>query len=172
VEDLKLGLDLASAGSPPMFLPSAVVTSTFPTTARGAEVQRHRWEQGHIGLILSRTPGLLYQAAKTRNIDQFALALDLMVPPLSLFGVVLFFIMAVATLAIFFGGSVLPFIASTLCVIMALAATMLAWLYFGRDILPLSSFALIAQYSFAKMKLYRAVILGRRISRWVRADRT
>ena len=35
VEDLKLGLDLALAGAPPMFLPSAVVTSEFPESVIG-----------------------------------------------------------------------------------------------------------------------------------------
>src|SRR4051812_40886163 len=40
VEDLKLGLDLASSGHPPLFCPSACVTSRFPVSAAGAETQR------------------------------------------------------------------------------------------------------------------------------------
>jgi cellulose synthase/poly-beta-1,6-N-acetylglucosamine synthase-like glycosyltransferase len=60
VEDLKLGLELATAGHPPLFCPSAVVTSTFPTPAQGTQTQRQRWEQGHIGLILTKSPALLF----------------------------------------------------------------------------------------------------------------
>ena len=38
VEDLKLGLDLAAARHPPLFCPSARVTSQFAVSARGTEV--------------------------------------------------------------------------------------------------------------------------------------
>ena len=36
VEDMKLGLDLARAGHPPLFWPSAIVTSQFPLSIKGA----------------------------------------------------------------------------------------------------------------------------------------
>ena len=48
VEDLKLGLELARAGYPPVFCPSASVVSYFPSSAEGARTQRERWEQGHL----------------------------------------------------------------------------------------------------------------------------
>ena len=38
VEDLKLGLDLAAAGHPPLFCPSALIVSRFASSARGAEI--------------------------------------------------------------------------------------------------------------------------------------
>ncbi len=37
VEDLKLGLDLAAAGHPPLFCPSARVTRQFAISAQGAD---------------------------------------------------------------------------------------------------------------------------------------
>ncbi len=49
VEDLKLGLDLTLARHPPIFCPSARVTSEFASSAKGAGTQRKRWEQGHLG---------------------------------------------------------------------------------------------------------------------------
>ena len=36
VEDLKLGLDLAAAGKPPLFQPQGLVSSHFPHTTSGA----------------------------------------------------------------------------------------------------------------------------------------
>jgi len=45
-EDQKLGPDLTLAGHAPLFCPSAVVTSQFPTSAEGAKTQRQRWEHG------------------------------------------------------------------------------------------------------------------------------
>src|SRR5262249_8178269 len=59
VEDLKLGLDLALAGAPPSFCPTARITSYFPASIEGALSQRTRWERGHIGMMLS-APGLLW----------------------------------------------------------------------------------------------------------------
>ena len=67
VEDLKLGLDLAAGGHPPVFCPSAIVTSTFPTSAESATTQRQRWEHGHVGLILTKAPSLLYLALRRGN---------------------------------------------------------------------------------------------------------
>ena len=51
VEDLKLGLDLADGGWPPLFCPSAVVMSEFPQSATGVTSQRERWEHGHLSMI-------------------------------------------------------------------------------------------------------------------------
>jgi cellulose synthase/poly-beta-1,6-N-acetylglucosamine synthase-like glycosyltransferase len=171
VEDVKFGLELASAGYPPIFLPSAVVRSTFPTTNRGAEVQRHRWEQGHLTLIIKKAPALLYQAARDRRLDLLALALDLMVPPISLFGLMVLMTAIASAMAHFAGLSLIPIVISAACLIAILVSTSIAWIKYGRDILPASSIVLIVRYCFAKIRLYTAVIFGRRMSRWIRADR-
>lgn len=46
VEDMKLGLDLASAGYAPQFCEDALVTSQFPSSTEGTNSQRRRWEGG------------------------------------------------------------------------------------------------------------------------------
>src|SRR5713226_6235006 len=76
VEDLKLGLDLASAGHLPLFCPSAIVTSTFPTSAQGARTQRKRWEHGQIGLIRTIAIPCLFQAIRRKDANLAALVLD------------------------------------------------------------------------------------------------
>ena len=86
VEDLKLGLDLALAGNSPVFCPSAGVTSYFPFSVEGIESQRLRWEQGHIEMILTAAPRLIFAAIVQANLDLLALAFDLAVPPLTLLG--------------------------------------------------------------------------------------
>lgn len=43
VEDLQLGIDLARAGTPPLFCPDALVVSEFPTSSDGVQGQRTRW---------------------------------------------------------------------------------------------------------------------------------
>lgn len=62
VEDLKLALDLAAAGHPPLFCPSARIGIEFATTIQGADIQRTRYEGGHVGTILARGPRLLFMA--------------------------------------------------------------------------------------------------------------
>ena len=84
VEDLQLGIELAQAGFPPVFCPEALVTSRFPTTKEGARGQRTRWEHGHLSVILNEAPRLLWESAKSLNLNTLAMALDLSVPPLAL----------------------------------------------------------------------------------------
>ena len=66
VEDLKLGLDLALAGNPPVFVPLLGVTSNFPPSFGSAQSQRARWEQGHLTTILTMAPRLFLAAMRAR----------------------------------------------------------------------------------------------------------
>ena len=171
VEDLKLGHELAAAGHPPLFCPSAVVTSTFPTSAQGTKTQRQRWEQGHIGLILTKSPALLFSALRGWNKGLLALTLDLIVPPVALLTLLLtamVFLAAIATLA---NASLYPLGVGLFSFFLLVASIIAAWLKYGRDILPPRSFALIGRYGLGKLNLYRAVLLGFRNSRWIRTDR-
>ncbi|HEY9238751.1 MAG TPA: glycosyltransferase family 2 protein, partial [Burkholderiaceae bacterium] len=59
VEDMQLGLDLAAAGSPPLFYEPAMITSAFPSDPQGARAQRTRWEHGHLSVIARAGPRLL-----------------------------------------------------------------------------------------------------------------
>jgi cellulose synthase/poly-beta-1,6-N-acetylglucosamine synthase-like glycosyltransferase len=171
VEDLKLGLELAVAGHAPIFCPSAVVTSIFPNSAEGTNTQRQRWEHGHIGLILTKGPVLLYHAIKRMDANLLALALDLQVPPLSLLGAMLVLTTVGAGLLTVVGLSSIAFVISALSLFSASAATAIAWRTHGRDLLPPRSFGMIASYFLTKLRQYGAAALGRRVSRWIRADR-
>src|SRR5258708_2637091 len=172
VEDLKLGLELATAGHPPMFCPSAVVTSTFPNSAQGAKTQRLRWEQGHIGLMLTKSPALLFSAARGWNKDLLVLTLDLVVPPITLLALLLMAMVFVAAIAALANASLYPLAISLVSALLMGAATILAWAKYGREILPPKSFALISQYFLGKLNLYQALLFGLRISRWIRTERT
>jgi cellulose synthase/poly-beta-1,6-N-acetylglucosamine synthase-like glycosyltransferase len=171
VEDLKLGLDLTSAGYAPVFCPSAVVTSDFPSSAEGAMGQRKRWEHGQIGLIRTMAVSRLVQAVRSRDVNLAALVLDLLVPPLSL----LFFMISVVALgtglAFLIGLTATAFAISLGCLIVVILAVIVAWVLRGRDVLPAKSLARVPSYLVMKVRLYIAAALGERISRWARADR-
>jgi len=85
VEDMKLGLELARAGHAPYFCPSARLFSVFPSSSTGAQAQRQRWEHGHIATIAFSAPKFLFQAIRGLNLNLLAMTLDLIIPPISLF---------------------------------------------------------------------------------------
>jgi len=171
VEDRKLGYDLAAAGHGPLFCPSAVVTSRFPTSVEGARTQRQRWEHGHLGLILSLAPRLFVQAIERGNFALLVLALDLAVPPLALLGLLLIVAVIVTGAAAVFGISLAALIISIASFTAFAFALLLCWLTHGRDLLPPVALLSIVPFIFGKVGLYWRFFLQRRASRWVRTDR-
>ena len=171
VEDLNLGLDLALLKSPALFCPAARVTSQFPVSSEGAKSQRKRWEQGHLALILTKAPLLLYQAAALKDFGLLALALDLAVPPLSLLVILLATMFCVAGLTVLFSLSSSALIISTISCTSLVLAILLSWLKYGRAILPMRAIFSVFSYIFAKLPLYRHLISGRSVQKWTRTDR-
>jgi len=171
VEDLKLGLDLALSGYPPIFCPSASVTSNFPSSVEGVQSQRLRWEQGHIGMILSTAPSLILAAIVQAKLDLLALAFDVTVMPLSLLGMLVVGMSVVAGLATLLGISSAAMLVSTASLAGLIGGVFLSWLAYGRDVLPPSSILLVFSYVFRKLPLYRNVITRKSRSQWTRTDR-
>lgn len=165
VEDMQLGIDLTRAGAAPLFCPQALVSSEFPAGETGARQQRRRWEHGHLGMIAG-VPRLLIDAAKQRDGNLLALALDLSVPPLALLVLLL---LAMTVLAAFTASAFALFAAPCLLALLA-AALLLAWWRHGRGVLKLRTLLLAPLYALAKLPLY-AGFLRRRQVEWVRSSR-
>jgi glycosyltransferase involved in cell wall biosynthesis len=171
VEDLKLGIDLAAAGHPPLFCPAARVLSQFATSVRGADIQRRRWEHGHIVTILKLGPRSLYLAVTRGNINLLGLTLDLVVPPLSLLVVLLLLIFTLSAVAALVGLKSAALIVSSICLVGLTAVVFLAWLKYGRDVLPPRAILSLPAYVLRKLGLYRQVLFGKMTSHWVGTDR-
>ncbi len=171
VEDLKLGLELAAAGHAPVFCPAAVVTSEFPLSETGAATQRERWEQGHIGLIISAMPRFVLSAIAHRDWQLLALALDLAVPPLALLLLLLLVAVTASGLAALAGIAILAFQLSVFACLAFAASVVLAWWSHGRTVLPASSLLLLPAYVWGKCRLYAALLTGKRATRWIRTER-
>jgi cellulose synthase/poly-beta-1,6-N-acetylglucosamine synthase-like glycosyltransferase len=171
VEDLKLGLDLAIVGKAPHFFPSVKVTSDFPVTAKGSDSQRQRWVQGHLGMIRTAVPRLLFQAIVCRNLDLLALTLDLLVPPLSLLGLLIFGMLVLTSLTAAFGLSFAAFAIASLNFVMFALAVLLAWLKFGRDILSVRALVSLGPQVLRKLRIFGRILLGRTTAVWIRTDR-
>jgi cellulose synthase/poly-beta-1,6-N-acetylglucosamine synthase-like glycosyltransferase len=172
VEDLKLGLDLAAQGHPPLFCPSALVSSQFGSSAKAARTQRERWERGHIGMILTTAPRLFRRAVMDRNWNLLALTFDLAVPPLSLLAMLVVGIVCLTAACALLGFSLSALIVSGAALAAFVLAAFLAWLKCGRDVVPIGTVISIPLYILGKLGLYRIKIFNKRDAQWVRTDRT
>ncbi len=170
VEDLKLGLDLARAGQPTQFCPEAIVSSTFPESAEGARTQRARWEHGHLSVILSETPRLLWSALHQRDLNLLALALDLSVPPLALLALLIALSWIPSGVLYLLSGAQFPLSTVALASVLFVIAVLLSWVRFGRQILSAQDLAMAALYPLWKIPLYLRFLVARQIT-WVRSKR-
>lgn len=171
-EDLKLGLDLAMAGHPPLFCPFPGVISDFPSTVEGLKTQRMRWEGGHLTTILMLWPRAFFTSIIRRDLNLFALALDLAIPPLSLLGMAVAALLITSAIAWFFGLSALPLIFATGSALALITTGLISWLRYGRSILPPRALFSIFPYFFGKFGLYHSIAVGRSKLHWIRTDRT
>jgi cellulose synthase/poly-beta-1,6-N-acetylglucosamine synthase-like glycosyltransferase len=170
VEDLKLGIDLACAGSPPVFCPEALVTSEFARSPQGAASQRTRWEHGHLGVILLEAPRLLWHALAARSAASLVMAADLAVPPLALLTLLLAstWIASLVVALVEKRPAVLE-IASIPCALEAVGV-LLAWWAYGRGVLALRNLPLAAFYAVRKLPLYARFLVTRQKA-WIRSKR-
>jgi cellulose synthase/poly-beta-1,6-N-acetylglucosamine synthase-like glycosyltransferase len=169
VEDMKLGIDLATRHKAPGFCPEAYVTSLFPEHDAGTESQRKRWEHGHISMIVKEGIPLLLEGIKTFNFSTIAMALDLIVPPLALLFLLsaLFAIGSAVAWAI--TGDVQPWAFGVLIFMLFAFFVFIAWLKHGRNILPLMSLLAYAPgYALSKIKLYLNFFKSRQVE-WVKS---
>jgi cellulose synthase/poly-beta-1,6-N-acetylglucosamine synthase-like glycosyltransferase len=170
VEDMKMGLDMARLGVPPIFCPEALVLSVFPIHEQGIKDQRTRWEHGHLGIILSEAPRVFFQGLKELNFSLVALALDICVPPLALLlMLVLAFWLVTAIFYVATGNSAPVLIMSSAFVIFGLAV-LTAWASHGRRIISFSSLLSASVYPLWKIPLYVQFVFSRQ-SKWVRSKR-
>ena len=166
VEDMKLGIDLARLNKAPLFLAEAKVSSVFPPTQEATNTQRARWEHGHLSVILSEAPRLFFEAIKAKNMQMFGLACDLIVPPLA---VLTLLCTALLVLCLIFSTTVMVMLSATLFGVLFLAV-MLAWLFFGRDIISLQQLCYVPIYALTKIPLYIKFFFNRQVE-WVRSKR-
>jgi cellulose synthase/poly-beta-1,6-N-acetylglucosamine synthase-like glycosyltransferase len=171
VEDLKLGLDLTIKGYPPRFFPFVVGISHFPLSRRGATTQRQRWETGHIQMILKTAPRMVYSALRHGNFDLLALTLDMAVPPLSLLATLILGMALVTSVFAAFTHRYAAFIIGLANLLGFTFALSMAWVRFGRDVLPPRAFLAIGPYVISKYRLYTQILFGKGTSQWIRTDR-
>lgn len=170
VEDMKWGLDLALAGHAPTFLPTAKVISRLPSEDQAAKVQRTRWEHGHLQILTSYTPKLLWQSLRQGRVELLALALELVILPLSLLVMVWAGLAGVTGLLALTTGIGLPFQIAAIAGLALLLAIGLAWYRYGQADLSLRQMVMLPLYILWKIPLYVAFLI-RPEKQWIRTQR-
>ena len=170
VEDMQLGIDLAVAGTPPHFCPQARVTSMFPADAEGAASQRTRWEHGHLSMIGTAAPRLLWSGIRRGRPALIALALDLCVPPLAALVLALVGLTVGCAVLAACGGAKLPLALALVALALVLLSVAIARIAHARDVVSWGDLLAVPGYVAAKLPLY-ARFLRRRQVDWVRTRR-
>lgn len=170
VEDMQLGLDLAIAGSAPVFCEQARVTGRLPQLSEVAKGQRTRWEHGHLQTLLTQIPRLINASIRQRRFGLLVLALDLSIPPLSLLVMIWAAVMGGALLAGALGASWIPASVLALEGLLVFISVVGAWAKFGRADLPVQTLLAVPVYILWKIPLY-LTFLVRRQTKWIRTER-
>jgi len=168
---MQLGIELTKAGYAPQFLPDVRVSSAFVRDTGVARVQKSRWEHGHLATLIAELPGLLRAALARRDPALAVLAMDLMIPPVAFYFLLLGALLAGTVLA----AHLWPVFhaAATLTALGALAFALaigLGWFRFGRKLVSALELLRLPLYAFWKLPVYVAFFIGKR-SGWVRTRR-
>jgi len=164
VEDLEYGLRLGEAGIRVAYAGEAHVFGEMVSTARAAASQRRRWEGGRFAMARLHAPRLLRDAVRLRDEVRLDLALDLLVPPLSLLAVPALAGLA-AALVVKSGAALAVFGA---CALFLVTYVLRGWMVSGSGARGL--LALACAPAFVVWKL--AVLAARPVTKeWVRTAR-
>jgi cellulose synthase/poly-beta-1,6-N-acetylglucosamine synthase-like glycosyltransferase len=170
-EDTALGIALASAGYPPLFMSEARIHSHFPVSRAGTEQQRQRWEKGHLDNIVDLVPGALARSLRDRNLGLAALAIDMAVPPLSLLVLVTALCEIFGGIAFGLGAPSAALAIPSLSILLLVLGTALAWTAVGRDVLPPRELLRLPLHAMQKLGSYHRIVSGKATSAWIRTDR-
>jgi cellulose synthase/poly-beta-1,6-N-acetylglucosamine synthase-like glycosyltransferase len=170
VEDMKLGLDLAIAGYPPILCPDTLVLGQLPQSASTAITQRTRWEHGHMKTLLDYGPKLVWASINQGQFGLAALAVDLCVPPLSLLVTLWLGMTALLAASVLLGISLWPLVIAMVAGVAMAVAITTAWLRFAQADLPLAQLLSVPLYILWKIPMYFQFLVKPQ-NQWVRTNR-
>ena len=170
-EDMKLGIELTLQGRPARFLPQVHITSSFVENSGVARAQKSRWEHGHMAVMAEELPRLAWHALKQRKASLIVLLMDLMIPPIAFYFMVLNTLLLLSMTAAWFFELMQPMaiVAATGMGALSLSV-LLGWWFFGRHLLSARELLGTPMYALWKLPVYLAFFMKKR-SAWNRTDR-
>lgn len=142
----------------------------LPPGDEAAKGQRTRWEHGHLQLIAHYYPRLFWQALAQRRLDLFAIALDLMIPPLLLLVMIGLGVSLIMTIVCGLIGIWLPAFVCYEVSAALISAVMMAWAKFARNDLSLKTLLRVPVYLLWKIPVYLKFVTEPQVE-WVRSRR-
>jgi len=107
VEDMEYAVMLRLNGIKVSFAPEAFVFAEIPQTFKGSRVQRSRWDIGRFQVRNKYIGTLIKEAIKNKDVGYLDTAIELLIPPFSLFVVLCFFLFGLFLACSFAGFSAL-----------------------------------------------------------------
>lgn len=168
VEDLRMGIELARAGSAPIFVEDAQVWSA-PETAANTLVQRRRWEGGFLAHSLRSGPRMLFERVGRGDVRGLWAALDLMVPPLALLVTLDILALAIGLcLTWLTGAGAWPLMLLGSSLLLAGVSLLAAWACGGSRFVSFGSLARFPLYLIWKLPLYIGLVRRGAPKEWLR----
>ncbi|QQE12531.1 glycosyltransferase family 2 protein [Planctomycetota bacterium] len=160
VEDMQMGVDLVLRGQGAK-LSNARVFSELPEQASDAKDQRQRWEHGHLSVIKSSFKKLLVNALKHRDLAILFYAIDLLYPPLILYGilcVVLSFLVLLIGIVL---GQYLPILLIVFIIFLLIYCMIASTKKHSKEKLPNNIWIKIPKYIIWKLPIYIRAVFQR-----------
>lgn len=166
-EDAEYHIQLISAGIRVAYVPAALVSAEMPVSLGQARTQQARWERGRIELARAWVGPLVRGFLRTGDLARLDVAMEIVLPPLSLVVAAVAGCTALAALLRWAPGL---WLALGLCVALSLHVLI------GAALARLSARAYLALlraplFIAWKCWVYGAALLGRRSGPWVRTER-
>ena len=171
VEDMVMGLELAKLGHAPRLCPDVTVTSALPEGEKAATKQRTRWEHGHLHTMFNYAPKLMLRGILQARVELCALALELLVPPLSLLAMSLIAGTLLCAVAALLGASALPFMIFGFSLAAIGCGVLAGWWAYGRELVRARDLLAIPKYILWKLPVYLGFFSKGKQRAWERTDR-
>lgn len=170
VEDMKLGVDLALAGHPPLLVPDVHLRGAAAPNQAATMKQRTRWEHGHVATLLYGTPRLILKGLFTGRMGLVILGLELGVPPLSLLALSSLLFGLLCLIMWQLGSSVLPTVLMTTLLLNAMVMVFLSGIKHGRETISIKTIMMLPVYVAWKIPIYLKMLVARQ-QQWNRTER-
>ncbi|WP_411816143.1 glycosyltransferase family 2 protein [Hyphococcus sp. DH-69] len=154
VEDLSLTFDLARNGHPPLLAHDAIVESEFPSDEEALTRQSARWSIGSLQYSARKGISTVIEGLASSKPVLVGAALDLMIPPLTIFVASLCVVASIALIAWPLGAGSLPFFLSVWALILTAGSIFVGWLRFGREALPPAAMGGVFQFLISKLAVF------------------
>lgn len=170
VEDMKLGIELALSGESICYVSDAQITSPLPSIGGIADLQRQRWEHGHVGMIRAFLPKLIKGAWSKRSWPLLMLSLDMSVLPLTLLLACNTLLWLVSLAIALLSGDPRLFLLTNTVMILIVVALICVSVTSGKSYIRWSDPLQFLKLTFKKAAIYRALITGE-TSEWLKTKR-